>query len=176
MISMRVVLAVFVSFLCLHADAQEKVIRLYDGPAPGSEDWKQTEQEYFNKSWNVRVVFNVANPTLTVFQPEPGKANGTAVVICPGGGFVALSIDSEGFDVARWLASKGVTCFVLKYRLVECKTNDPATAVANAANLSTGVADGPWKAGLYPANNQPQIAADLVWLKLGSPSPVGNTA
>jgi len=42
----------------------------------------------------------VVNPTLTVFQPDPSNANGTAVVICPGGAFFALSIDSEGFDVA----------------------------------------------------------------------------
>jgi hypothetical protein len=54
-------------------------------------------------------------------------ANGAAVVICPGGAFHALSIDSEGFDVARWLVQKGVTAFVLKYRLVESKTNDPTT-------------------------------------------------
>ncbi|HEX3718232.1 MAG TPA: alpha/beta hydrolase [Verrucomicrobiae bacterium] len=116
---------VFLALLCFNAMAQEKVIRLYDGPAPGSEDWKQTEQENRTNLWKTRVVFNVVNPTLTVFSPEAGKANGTAVVICPGGGFFALSIDSEGFDVARWLNKKGVTCFVLKYRLVECKTDDP---------------------------------------------------
>src|SRR5271169_5264816 len=118
------------SLFGFHALAQEKVIRLYDGPAPGSEDWKQTEQENRTNLWQTRVVYNVANPTLTVFQPESGKANGTAVIICPGGAFFALSIDSEGFDVARWLAARGVTCFVLKYRLVECETNDPSAIVA----------------------------------------------
>jgi acetyl esterase/lipase len=110
---------------CVQAQAQEKVIRLYDGPAPGSETWKQSEQENNTNFWMTRVVFNVASPTLTVFQPEQGTANGTAVIICPGGGFFALSIDSEGNDVAKWLVKKGVTCFVLKYRLVECKTDDP---------------------------------------------------
>lgn len=61
------------------------------------------------------MVFNVANPTLTVFLPDPvpAKAVGAAAVICPGGAFYALSIDVEGFDVARWLAAKGVACFVL---------------------------------------------------------------
>jgi len=126
---MRIVPAVFFSLLCLQVSAQEKVIRLYDGPAPGSENWKQTEQENRTNLWQTRVVYNVANPTLTVFQPESGKANGTAVIICPGGAFFALSIDSEGFDVARWLTAKGVTCFVLKYRLVECKTDDPTAEV-----------------------------------------------
>lgn len=105
--------------------AQDKVIRLYEGAAPGSENWKHQEKENNQNAWQTRIVYNVVNPTLTVFEPAPGTANGTAVVICPGGGFHALSIDSEGFDVARWLAKKGITSFVLKYRLVEIKTNDP---------------------------------------------------
>lgn len=132
----RAAAVVLLSLLCLHrAIAQEKVIRLYDGPAPGSEDWKQTERENRTNFWQTRVVFNVANPTLTVFQPEAGKANGCAAIICPGGGFFALSIDSEGFDVARWLNKKGVTCFVLKYRLVECKTDDPTIEIMSRGPL-----------------------------------------
>ncbi|MBC7893330.1 MAG: hypothetical protein H7Y12_14030, partial [Sphingobacteriaceae bacterium] len=109
----------------LPAVSQNKVIRLYDGPVPGSESWKQKEAENNDNLWKTRIVYNVTDPTLTVFAPASGTANGTAVVICPGGGFQALSIDSEGFDVARWLTAKGVTCFVLKYRLVESKTTDP---------------------------------------------------
>jgi acetyl esterase/lipase len=105
--------------------AQQEVVPLYPGAAPGSEDWKQQETELRTNLWQTRIVFNVSKPTLSVFRPEPGKANGTAVVICPGGGFIALSIDSEGFDVARWLAARGVTCFVLKYRLIESHTGDP---------------------------------------------------
>jgi acetyl esterase/lipase len=133
-------MSVLSSLTCLHALAQEKIVRLYDGPAPGSENWKQTEQESRTNLWQTRVVFNVANPTLTVFQPEAGKANGTAVVICPGGAFFALSIDSEGFEVARWLNTKGVTCFVLKYRLVECKTDDPTSEVMSRGPLDEVVA------------------------------------
>lgn len=97
----------------------QKVIRLYPGAAPGSEQWKQQEKEYFSPIWNTQVVTNVVNPTLTVFSPEADKANGTAVIICPGGAFHALSINSEGVDVAKWLAARGVTAFVLKYRLVQ---------------------------------------------------------
>src|SRR5580658_5467026 len=131
---------ILLSLSCLPAIAQERTIRLYGGPAPGSEDWKQKEQESRTNLWETRVVFNVANPTLTVFQPKAGEANGTAVVICPGGAFFALSIDSEGFDVARWLAGKGVTCFVLKYRLVECKTDDPTREVMDRGPLDQVVA------------------------------------
>lgn len=129
------------SLCCLSAAAQEKVIRLYEGPAPGSENWKQEEKENRTNLWQTRVVFNVTNPTLTVFQPEPAKAVGTAVIICPGGAFYALSIDSEGFDVARWLTARGVTCFVLKYRLVRCETDDPTREVmTKGANLGEVVA------------------------------------
>jgi predicted peptidase len=111
------------------AIAQQKVIPLYDGPAPGSESWTWNEAENDNNGWQTKVVYNVSKPTLTVFAPEPGKGNGTAIVIAPGGAFHALSINSEGFDVAQWLAQKGVTCFVLKYRLARSLTTDPVAEV-----------------------------------------------
>ena len=119
----------YVALFVLHAAAQEKVIRLYDGPAPGSEDWKQTEQENRNQSLANAHCLQRGQSDADRFPTEAGNANGTALVICPGGAFFALSIDSEGFDVARWLNAKGVTCFVLKYRLVECKTDDPTREV-----------------------------------------------
>ena len=56
-------------------------------------------------------------PTLTCFPPEPGTANGTAVVICPGGGYLHLSTVREGSDVAKWLAGHGVYAAVLAYRV-----------------------------------------------------------
>jgi acetyl esterase/lipase len=62
-------------------------------------------------------VSNVNNPTLTVLAPAAGKANGTAVIICPGGGYVHLSFTHEGTVPAQWFNSLGVTAFVLKYRL-----------------------------------------------------------
>src|SRR6185295_3745596 len=72
----------------------------------------------FSPIWNTQVVTNVAQPTLTVYAPEAAISTGTAVIVCPGGGFHALSINSEGVDVAKWLNGKGVTAFVLRYRLV----------------------------------------------------------
>jgi acetyl esterase/lipase len=88
--------------------AQQKVIQLYEGAAPGSESWTWSEAENDSNMWQTKVVYNVSKPTLTVFQPAEGKANGTAVIIAPGGAFHALSINSEGYDVARWLVEKGV--------------------------------------------------------------------
>jgi acetyl esterase/lipase len=99
------------------AAAAQDVIPLYPGKAPGSPQLTYPEKQYFSKSWNTLVVTNVTQPTLTLFKPFAGLKNGTAIVICPGGGFMALSINSEGADVARYLAAKGVTAFVLKYRL-----------------------------------------------------------
>jgi acetyl esterase/lipase len=55
-------------------------------------------------------------PTLTVFAAEPDKASGSAMVICPGGGYANLA-DHEGEGYARWLSRLGITCLVLKYRL-----------------------------------------------------------
>ena len=106
-------------------NSEQRIIRLYDGPAPGSESWTHQKQETFNEQGQEQVVFNVVDPTLTLFSPDPNQANGTALIICPGGGFHFLS-DGEGSAVARWLTAKGVTCFVLNYRLVECKTSDPS--------------------------------------------------
>jgi acetyl esterase/lipase len=124
----------FAFLLCLliyvtSAVAQQKVIPLYDGFAPGSESWTWSEAENDSNLWQTKVVYNVSKPTLTVFQPEEGEANGTAVIIAPGGAFHALSIDSEGFDVAKWLSKKGVTCFVLKYRVARSFTTDPVKEV-----------------------------------------------
>lgn len=105
--------------------AQEKVIQLYQGAAPGSENWNWNEAESDSNAWKTKAVYNVSHPTLTVFTPDSETSTGTAVVIAPGGAFHALSINSEGFDVARWLVRKGVTCFVLKYRLAHSLTTDP---------------------------------------------------
>lgn len=120
---------IFFVALGAFSHSQEKVIPLYDGAPPGSENWNWTEAENDNNAWQTKVVYNVSRPTLTLFAPDPAKANGTALVIAPGGAFHVLSINSEGFDVARWLAQKGVTCFVLKYRLVHSKTTDPVAEV-----------------------------------------------
>jgi acetyl esterase/lipase len=97
-------------------DDHTTCVALYEGAAPGSEDWHHEERAYFSEIFNTEVVTNVSVPTLTPFLPDAG--NGTAVIIAPGGGFHALSINSEGNDVARWLSERGVAAFVLRYRTV----------------------------------------------------------
>jgi acetyl esterase/lipase len=111
-------------FLASAALAQD-VIPLYSGPAPGSPAADYPEKEYFSKPWNTEVVANVTRPSLLVFKPTGGTPSNSAAVICPGGGFMALSIESEGIEVAKWLAARGMTTFVLKYRLAH--TGEDAT-------------------------------------------------
>src|SRR5580693_349117 len=125
-------------FLPILAAAQE-VIRLYPATPPGSTQESSTpesypEKEYFSKLWNTEVVTNVTKPSLTVFKPAPKLRNGTGLVVVPGGGFMALSITSEGTDLAKYMAARGVTAFVLKYRIVhtgEDATQEFATIVAD---------------------------------------------
>ena len=62
-------------------------------------------------------ISRVTEPTLEFFLPAPGKANGAAVVICPGGGYAVLAYDHEGIQVAKWFAARGVSAAILKYRL-----------------------------------------------------------
>jgi acetyl esterase/lipase len=97
--------------------AAQDVIPLYPGTPPGSAPETYPERQYFSKVWNTEVVTNVTKPTLIVYKPAPGTANGTGIIVCPGGGWMALSINSEGIDVAKYLAAKGITAFVLKYRI-----------------------------------------------------------
>lgn len=135
------------------AQAQE-VIPLYSGKVPGSENWDWQEAELYSDTWQTQVVYNVSTPTLTAYLPAPRNANGTAVVVAPGGAFHVLSINSEGIDVAKWLASKGVAAFVLKYRLVKSETTDPVKEVSakmaqgekfnedNARLIPLAIADG----------------------------------
>ena len=97
-----------------------------DGRAPGSENWTHREST-MQIPWAVterRLTRNVVVPTITAFLPKPGEANGTAMIVAPGGAFHFLMIDHEGYDMARWLAGLGVTAFVLKYRLARTPDAD----------------------------------------------------
>jgi acetyl esterase/lipase len=93
------------------------VIHLWDGGAPGFESLKDVPEVAVK--WGVG---RINNPSVAVFLPPAGKATGAAVVIIPGGGHRYLNIGSEGYDLAKWLAGKGVAGFVLKYRLAKDQT------------------------------------------------------
>lgn len=78
--------------------------------------WNIPENEYYSDIWQTEVVTNVSVPSLEVYEAK--DPNGTSVIVAPGGGLFGLSINTEGRDVAKWLNQKGITAFVLKYRLV----------------------------------------------------------
>jgi acetyl esterase/lipase len=126
---MKVLISPLFLLFMIGTRAQQPVISLYPGPAPGSENWNWKEKEGRDHQFNTRMVYNVTQPTLTVFLPDSAVANGTGVLICPGGAFQILAIDHEGFDVARWLNNKGIAAFVLKYRLNQSLTDDPVKEI-----------------------------------------------
>lgn len=122
----KLLVALFVSLTAASSLSAQAVLPLYPGPIPNSKPSAVKETSLTLDNGGVRIS-NVVQPTLTVFRPA--KANGTAVVICPGGGYARLAIDHEGYDVAKRLAEWGITAFVLKYRLPNAESQvDKSTA------------------------------------------------
>lgn len=122
-------MALIVTALPAYAEppASGAVLAVWPGSPPGGAPVSTPEIEGpspFDKT--AKVVRNVSRPTLAVFLPSPDQATGAAVIIAPGGGFQFLSIDSEGNDLARWLATRGVTAFVLRYRLAQTPVDQGA--------------------------------------------------
>jgi len=103
----------------LLAADEPQVIHLWPNGAPGFEN-RRDEPELAKDYW----VRNINNPSITVFLPPEEKANGTAVLICPGGGFRELVYNAEGVEPAHYLNNLGIAAFVLKYRLPR-ETNSP---------------------------------------------------
>lgn len=111
--------------------AQADAIPLYPAAAtpPGAvpESWARLVADFPDGThMDARIARNVAVPTITPVLPDPAKATGAAVIVAPGGAFLSLSIDSEGYQVARWLADHGIAAFVLKYRLNPTPADDGA--------------------------------------------------
>ena len=95
--------------------AQNEEILLWNQEIPNSIKAIEYKQEVIMKGDLVEYYDKVIEPTLTIYKPE--KPNGTAVVICPGGAYGRLYMIGEGYKVAKWFNSIGVTAFILKYRL-----------------------------------------------------------
>jgi acetyl esterase/lipase len=94
----------------------QQTMPLYDGDVPNSKPYS-TKEVWEPQSNGDTIVHFTSQPTLTVFLPDKTIANGTAVVICPGGGYWITSIVKEGFDVAKEFNKWGVAAFVVKYRI-----------------------------------------------------------
>lgn len=106
--------------------AHPAAIPLWPDGAPGFESRKDEPEQI---SWRQEpdlvfpIVFNIHQPSLVPFLPAKEKSTGCAVIIAPGGGHMFLTIDREGYDLARWLAGRGIAAFVLKYRLARDVAN-----------------------------------------------------
>lgn len=96
-----------------------KTIELWSNGVPNSKPDPSYQAKFLSKD-HLREA-NIKNPVLEYYPASEAKANGTAVIICPGGGYTHLSIVYEGSDVAKWLNTLGITVFVLKYRLPSSK-------------------------------------------------------
>ena len=108
---------IFCSILVNNINAQNQVLKVWPDGIPGSIQ----NESYLEKPTVTNGIVSryekVTDPSLTVFLPAAEKATGTAVLICPGGGYTALAFDHEGFAIARWLNDNGIAGIILKYRL-----------------------------------------------------------
>jgi acetyl esterase/lipase len=134
----------------------EAPIRLWpDGP-PGPKADPQPAEIGFTDPAGKAMVRNVSDPTLTVVRPA--EPNGVGVIIAPGGGWRMLSWQNEGTDLAAWLAGRGYTAFVLKYRLMPTPP-DPAQFAAGMAGIFAMLVE-PLPAARAPRTNAELLAGE----------------
>ena len=118
----------------IETPAQPEAIVLGTGPLPGA-----TAPEAWHSQYGSLFARNVTVATLTPILADPTKATGAAVIVAPGGGFRTLSMDNEGWAVARALAARGISAFVLKYRLNQTP-RDMAAFERSMAEMFSGAA------------------------------------
>ena len=100
--------------------AQNQILPLWEGDPP---NYRETGEVTIWDTSDIVIVRMVQKPDIAIFLPSERNATGEAVVVCPGGGYSVLAYDWEGIDIARWLNSRGIAAFVLKYRLPGSKSN-----------------------------------------------------
>lgn len=111
---MKSLFALLLCIICLPALSQHSTLKVWPDKIPGAiENADYAAEQDENGRW----LKKVTDPVLDMYPAPEALANGTAVVICPGGGYSGLAIDHEGARVAAWFNSLGITAFVLKYRL-----------------------------------------------------------
>lgn len=108
--------------------APNRELKLWPGVPPGDETFKAPTTKAEPKNDGTLRIAVVTEPTLTIFQAPAGRANGAAVIVCPGGGYNILAWDKEGTEIAEWLNRLGVTAAVLKYRVPRRDPKDPHVA------------------------------------------------
>jgi acetyl esterase/lipase len=113
----RLLSAVLISLFTVSGFAQTLTLKLWPDGIPGSKTDPSYVEKITTTDGRITRCEKVVNPDLTLFLPAPEKANGAAVLICPGGGYGVLAFDHEGNAIARWLNDNGIAGIILKYRL-----------------------------------------------------------
>ncbi|MEN8230282.1 MAG: alpha/beta hydrolase [Bacteroidota bacterium] len=111
----------FLLMAFFYTSQAQQEIPLYTGGIPNSRVTPDKEKKVFNADVDT-ILSEVSRPTLRIYLPSNEKANGTGVIICPGGGYHNLCIEMEGNRIAKAFNDFGVAAFVLKYRLPSDKT------------------------------------------------------
>ena len=102
----------------LTANSQNKeLMNLWPGKVPGELKEKQPPVVAVSENDKILRYSEVTNPAIEVYLPDPANKNGSAVIVCPGGGYQILAYDLEGTEIAAWLNKLGYTAFVLQYRI-----------------------------------------------------------
>ncbi len=103
--------ALILFFISMQINAQNKVIKIWPGPAPGTENRANEEKVEGGN------IINIYQPDLTIYIPQESNNALPAIVVLPGGGYSKIVIRKEGYKIAEWLNKNGIAAFVLKYRL-----------------------------------------------------------
>lgn len=136
---------VFCATLAERSMAAPEPIPLWPGVAPGEKGDIGEERDTTKpdpktgKTDNIIRLGNVSKPTITVFKPPADKDTGTAVVVCPGGGYNILAWDLEGTEVCDWLNANGVTGVLLKYRVPGRKGQEKHAAPLQDVQRAIGI-------------------------------------
>jgi len=113
----------FISFILLMYNGScQDTIYLWQGNIPGETAPKHQPVISENKSGGVTRITDITNPALIVFKPDKTVQINTSIIVCPGGAYKYLATDKEGYEVAQWLNSLGITAYVLQYRVPDKKT------------------------------------------------------
>ncbi|QIF03756.1 alpha/beta hydrolase [Roseimicrobium sp. ORNL1] len=129
-------LALAASVATAHA-ADPVIVKLWPKGAEEPAGFKAEPEKSEKKADGIERTSNVSDPTITVFRPE--KPNGTAVLVCPGGGYSILASEHEGTMVCDWFLKKGVTPILLKYRVPRRDPQDPSKYPLQDAQRAMGI-------------------------------------
>jgi acetyl esterase/lipase len=115
---MKYLIAIALVYGCLmHGAFSQTVIPLYSDSIPNSKPAPDEEKVLTSSNGTITCISLVSHPTLTIYLPPKEKANGTAVIVIPGGGYSNVCITHEGYAVAERFVEMGIAAFVLKYRI-----------------------------------------------------------